>query len=110
MFAPVLRRPALRRSIQLWRSGATGGATGISIGATSALPISPPPRAGAGAGATTGAGGGAKIGAGAAVGSGAGAATGAAVATGAGAGAGVAAGFFRKKLNIRKFLESHRFY
>ncbi|MDB5911496.1 MAG: ftsY [Ramlibacter sp.] len=49
MLVPVLRRPALSLSIQLCRSGATATGTGIAIGATRALPISPPPlRAGAG--------------------------------------------------------------
>src|SRR3954469_4337649 len=73
MLAPVLRRPVLRRSIQLCRSGGTSAGTGISIGATSALPIRPPPLAGAAlAGAGGGAGAGARDGAGAGGGGGGG--------------------------------------
>src|SRR4051812_15521447 len=85
MPAPVLRRPALSLSTQRWRSGAAGASTGISIGWTRALPIKPPPWAGAcPAGVWAGA--------------------------GPGVGAGVAAGFFLKKLNIEGVLRITRFY
>src|SRR5438132_1424746 len=100
MLEPVFFRPSVRRAIQLCRSGGTAVGTGISIGATSALPIRPPPAAGvAGAGEATGG-----EATGGATGAASGAATGAdgAGAAAAGAGAGVAGGFFRKKLNIRE--------
>src|SRR5688572_21298951 len=82
MLEPVLRRPEVSLSSQRWRSGAIGGATGISIGCTSALPIRLPPCAGAGGGCTTG----------------------------AAAGAGAGAGFFLKKLNIAALFRITGFY
>src|SRR5690349_9028644 len=96
MLEPVLRKPELSLSSQRWRSGATGAATGISIGCTKALPIRLPPCMGAGA-------------------AGAGLATGLTCACGAagvaaGAGAGVTAGFFLKKLNIAALFRITRFY
>ena len=42
MLLAVLPRPALSLSSHFWRSGGVAGASGISIGATSALPISEP--------------------------------------------------------------------
>src|SRR3954467_15328826 len=43
MLEPVLRSPALRRSIQLLRSAAAG-ATGTSMAWTTAVPMRPPPE------------------------------------------------------------------